>query len=560
MQKTTILGAGCRRLLLAIVVLTSCTNDSDSTPDENQTGGFDASASADALADTGSVERPPTDGSDLSEVDLSASGEPSMWSLVADLPDGPSRPAGELVATFDRERGELVAYGSPGSEHLFFAFDGSDWRTGEGGHQWRRNGGIAYQSARQRTVAFGGFYGSAAGGGAVSFVFLDELWVWDGTEPAQVQRSGDWPTGRAYLAMAHDSEGERTVVFGGCSSMQDQRCRSFLDDTWEFDGSDWAQIDSPGPPPRMGSSMAFDSARERVVLFGGQAAADARDPGALLSDTWEYYDSVWHRVDAPTGPPNRTLHSLIYIDSWQTVLLFGGFSGSRDDSNNWRARRLADIWVWTGAVWVEVETEGPGPSGLQGAAVAYDSTGDRLLIGGGYTGSENLSDVWALALGDMPDLSGAGPDTGAEPSCNDGRRNGNETAPDCGGDCAGCPHGASCDGGSDCRSGSCSAGVCRCVPQCSCSHRGLSLENECGDDGCGGTCGQCFGGEVCYNGSCKPPGCVDACDEAIAEVGCGSCSAFLSGASDMGACQLSAVDDGLGGVTGCQCYSAPCCP
>ena len=51
--------------------------------------------------------------------------------------------------------------------------------------------------------------------------------------------------------------------------------------------------------------------------------------------------------------------------------------------------------------------------------------------------------------------------------------------------------------GTACAAGeTCAAGVCtrRCVPNCN----GI----QCGDDGCGGSCGQCGGGERCRDGRC----------------------------------------------------------
>ncbi|MBT9560415.1 MAG: hypothetical protein IV100_30600 [Myxococcales bacterium] len=82
-------------------------------------------------------------------------------------------------------------------------------------------------------------------------------------------------------------------------------------------------------------------------------------------------------------------------------------------------------------------------------------------------------------------------------TCNDGACtcapscNGKECGDDgCGGSCGGCTAGATC-----------TDGQCDCVPSCD--------GNECGDDGCGGSCGSCLDGTTCTDGQCL--GCDDTC-------------------------------------------------
>lgn len=54
---------------------------------------------------------------------------------------------------------------------------------------------------------------------------------WGQQAPAQS------PAGRAYPSMAYDSGRGRTVLFGGGSG-----CCAIYGDTWEWDGSRWAQV------------------------------------------------------------------------------------------------------------------------------------------------------------------------------------------------------------------------------------------------------------------------------------------------------------------------------
>ena len=79
------------------------------------------------------------------------------------------------------------------------------------------------------------------------------------------QRFGPLP--RVYHAMAFDSARNRTVLFGGLAPITDLTARLFSD-TWEWDGTCWTQMADIGPAARMGAAMAFDQTRGRLILFG----------------------------------------------------------------------------------------------------------------------------------------------------------------------------------------------------------------------------------------------------------------------------------------------------
>jgi hypothetical protein len=138
----------------------------------------------------------------------------------------------------------------------------------------------------------------------------------------------------------------------------------------------------------------------------------------------------------------------------------------------------------------------------------------------------------------------------------------------CGGSCGGCPVGANCV------SGACLEYVCE--PQCA----GLA----CGPDGCGGSCGDCAGDTICLwpDFACfpKPEGCVPNCaDKACGPNGCGGqCGSCVEGTFCQAAtltCESPCVpscegkvcgDDGCGGSCGgCAgdnefCISGQCGP
>ena len=114
----------------------------------------------------------------------------------------------------------------------------------------------------------------------------------------------------------------------------------------------------------------------------------------------------------------------------------------------------------------------------------------------------------------------------------------------CGGSCGQCAGGTVCNGG-----------TC-CEQQC----EGV----ECGSDGCGGDCGTCAAGFQCNQGVCEDSGCVPQCDgkecgDNGCEGTCGECQAdeaCVQGKCEgRGPCQtecdgLQCGDDGCGGVCG----------
>jgi hypothetical protein len=84
--------------------------------------------------------------------------------------------------------------------------------------------------------------------------------------------------------MAYDSGRNRTVLFGGGNGSG-----SIFGDTWEWNGANaaWTQVASTGPQSRFRHAMAYDSGRNRTVLFGGYNGS------SVLGDTWE-----WNGVNA----------------------------------------------------------------------------------------------------------------------------------------------------------------------------------------------------------------------------------------------------------------------
>jgi hypothetical protein len=119
---------------------------------------------------------------------------------------------------------------------------------------------------RDRVGLFGGETGSAT--------YLNDTWEWEGSQWRQVADTG--PVPRSGHGMVFD--GTRVLLFGGQSGS------GYFGDTWSWDGKHWRQIQDIGPAPRTSAAMTYDSNRSRTVLFGGERQNN------LLGDTWELYE------------------------------------------------------------------------------------------------------------------------------------------------------------------------------------------------------------------------------------------------------------------------------
>lgn len=79
--------------------------------------------------------------------------------------------------------------------------------------------------------------------------------------------------------MAYDSDRGRVMMNGG-----QQLGPVPNGELWEWDGTVWTEVQSATPlGKRAGVAFEYDSARQRLVLFGG-----ATDGTKLRQDTWEY--------------------------------------------------------------------------------------------------------------------------------------------------------------------------------------------------------------------------------------------------------------------------------
>jgi hypothetical protein len=214
-------------------------------------------------------------------------------------------------------------------------------------------------------------YGIIAGDGQIKKMYAQKLMnTW-----REVGVPMPKPFERRYLAMTYMMDTGRILLFGGSNaSIQ------YLDETWEYNvyNAKWTKINSAMKPSgRYFTSMAWDAARLRVVLYGGYRAG-------YLQDTWEYNPATytWANRSGTSTYGTVAYHAMTWCDYYGQVVMSGGVSGSaKNTMGRWDGNTATwTTWVPSGAVAVYAHT------------IAYDDDIQRIVQFGGasYTSSTYL--------------------------------------------------------------------------------------------------------------------------------------------------------------------------
>ena len=297
---------------------------------------------------------------------------------------------------YDINRNVMVVFGGDpdGKGHVrlddTWEYDGSDWNevSPELTPPGRVNidHAMVYDQARGKTVLFGGL--SQTG-------HLDDTWeyyregairIWEPITPTIK------PLVRDSQAMAYDSTRHLTVMYGGWSPIEPGY---YLQDTWEYDGNNWQNIETQNSPPaRHQHALAYDSKRDVVVLFGGRDT-----PTTTLNDTWEYDGTNWYQVSTATSPSPRSSHGMAYDSIREVIVLFGGRDGDGNPLNH-------DTWEYDGTNWVQISTT-VSPSERYGTPLVFDSQKEKMVLFGGglMNGNFHTSDETWEYTGDSGAVS-----------------------------------------------------------------------------------------------------------------------------------------------------------
>ncbi|HZY79706.1 MAG TPA: kelch repeat-containing protein [Cyclobacteriaceae bacterium] len=259
-----------------------------------------------------------------------------------------------------------------------------EWHTVPGaGPLIRFAGAAAYNTKARKLVLFGGLHAIAQEEPAL----MNDTWEWNGSSWKQMNVKG--PDARGWSAMAYDEARDRMVLFGGNTNWG----KTAFGDTWEWDGNKWTKIEVTGPEPRSDFAMVYDSRTKKVMLFGGQTLKDMGENQEEFGDTWTWDGKTWTRIST-SGPRARILPRMSYDSDTGITYLYGGCSNPKLANDNGPLHTLDDMWSWDGKTWKQVKLSGPTPGKRFLHAMTYDSYRKKTILYGGGNGEAIYGDTW----------------------------------------------------------------------------------------------------------------------------------------------------------------------
>jgi len=247
-----------------------------------------------------------------------------------------------------------------------------------------------YDAQNERMIIFGGIDSFENA--------LNDVWALDLSTPgaeswSQLSPLGTPPVARLWHSVIYDASNEQMIVFGGVDASIDP-----LNDVWALSlatpGSEtWTQLSPSGAPPeaRYRHSAIYDTQNARMIVFGGTGTTPP-----FLNDVWALSletpgGETWTQLTPSETPTGRGFHSAVYDAQNAQMIVFGGHS---------KANPLNDVWALNlGApgseTWAQLSPLGTPPTARYVHSAIYDESNQRMIV---FGGEESENEVWALDL------------------------------------------------------------------------------------------------------------------------------------------------------------------
>jgi hypothetical protein len=265
---------------------------------------------------------------------------------------------------YDSARNKIVLFGGSELNDETWERDGTQWILKSPTHKPspRYYHSMVYDSKRSRVVLFGGL--SASSIDNYELIHSDETWEWDGTDWTLITPDHK-PSGRRAVAMAYDSGRNKTVIFGGEIDND-----NFSDETWEWDGTDWT-LKTPAHKPLAqwgAAAMAYDSKRNITLFYRGFG---------WNNEMWSWDGTDWTLIKSPANSSAKCSHEMAYDPVRDRFVLIG-----QDET-----------WEYDGTDWSLKSPENK-PMPVWGHILVYDIARCRTVLFGGVVGCYPTNDTW----------------------------------------------------------------------------------------------------------------------------------------------------------------------
>lgn len=401
------------------------------------------------------------------------------WVQQFPLQRPPARSDHAMV--YDSSRGRVILFGGRKEATVVrqkFTLLGDTWAWQDG--EWldlapgnappaRSFPGLAYDRDRDRVILFGGFDYTADG---KSLQALSDTWEFDGHDWTRVSDSG--PEVSKPL-LVFDAERHQTLMLATGTDIKPAMYRwnsetsawesvtptllppcvneaqlvyqvhnarplvagglcggsSFLEETYEWDGTTWVKITTTPTFRAVNSAMGYDTATQQVVRHGGYPSFQAT-PEAVTS---LYRTGTWREARSSSNPNARSMPLFRRDPVRDVIWMLGGLSqysyGSRIEylDEFWRYRDgtwsvvTADktpsscvtptgafdtdrgvlvvlcegstVFEWDGVAWKTFSNLSPTPTHRRFGGAVYDQTLKKIVMFGGYDSVGNYrQDTW----------------------------------------------------------------------------------------------------------------------------------------------------------------------
>lgn len=264
--------------------------------------------------------------------------------------------------TYDRERGEAVLFGGQQLWKCDFCdetwvWDASAWQlmTPINKPQGRMSFGFAYDGARKVSVLFGGQIVKSGG----AQVPMEDTWAWNGMNWV-AQYTSKTPGISLRPLMVYDAGRKNLLLYGGVQPQG--RALDPSTRTWLWNGTDWEERKptvNPGPATLQSAGIAYDAARQAVVIWNGS--------------TWTWDGSNWQKKSPSQSPSMMNGMVMGYDEAHQQIVLVGKTVTSQP------GQEKTETWVWDGVNWTAILENFP-VEGASGENMIYDSKQGLLII------------------------------------------------------------------------------------------------------------------------------------------------------------------------------------